>query len=142
MSFEGQIHRSQSAKSSADFIIFVKRLNPVPVLSVATSSFIIPYISKPSNHTFPRKMNGCFNASAGVHLLSGFKLKHLSSKSTNRFNSFISTSSIPFMLANNLVLMSRVGLVRFKMRTTSFPLNLSFCTLRKFNRSSKCKPAN
>lgn len=70
-----------------------------------------------------RVMKGCFNASTGVHLFSGFKFKHRSNKSTKRLSSLVSTSSIavPFALASsNLVLRSRVGLVRLRIRTTSY----------------------
>lgn len=65
-------------------------------------------------------MNGCRNASAGVHRLSEFMERQRSSRSTKAFNSLISPSFMPFTLAINLVLRSRVGLEKLMIRTTSF----------------------
>ena len=73
-----------------------------------------------SVHPFVLVMKGCRNASAGVHLLSGFKERQRSNRSTNAFNSLTSTSFKPFTLAINLVLRSRVGLEKLMVRTTSF----------------------
>lgn len=69
---------------------------------------------------FARVINWCFNASVGVHRFSGLRFRHLSSRSTNWLNSFISPSSMPFTFAINRVLRSRVGFVKFKTRTTSW----------------------
>lgn len=67
-----------------------------------------------------RVINWCFNASVGVHRFSGLRFRHLSRRSTNWLNSFISLSSMPFTFAINRVLRSRVGFVKFKTRTTSW----------------------
>lgn len=64
-------------------------------------------------------MNGCLSASVGVHLFSGFRFKHFSNKSTNRFNSFISASAA-VVEAITLVLISRVGFVIFRVLITSY----------------------
>ena len=66
------------------------------------------------------RMNGCFSASSGVHLRSGFRFKHRSSKSTNKFSSF-SSVSVPEAADTSLDFSSRVGLVKFSSRTTSCP---------------------
>lgn len=90
-----------------------------------------------------RVMKGCFSASTGVHLFSGFKFKHRSNKSTNRFNSFVSTSSIvPFALASNLVLRSRVGLVKLRMRMTSYISRTVSAVKTKFNEALDRSRAN
>lgn len=68
-----------------------------------------------------RIMKGCLSASAGVHLFSGLRFKHRSSRSTNMFSSFNSVvnSFMPFELVRSLVLRSRVGFVKLKIRITS-----------------------
>ena len=86
-------------------------------------------------------MNGCFNASTGVHLFSGFKLRHRSNRSTKRFSSLLSTSSIvPFALASNLVLRSRVGLVRLRIRVMSYNSTIISAIMPKFNKQTKTAP--
>ena len=65
-------------------------------------------------------IKGCFRASAGVHLFSGFRFRQRSSRSTKRFNSLISASAMPFTLPINLCFKSRVGRVKFRIRTTSY----------------------
>ena len=83
---------------------------------------------------FALVMNGCRNASAGVHLFSEFKERQRSSKSTKAFNSLISPSFISLTLAISRVLRSRVGLEKLMIRTTSccksqLPQSLSYVSL-------------
>ena len=107
-------------------------------------------------------MKGCFSASVGVHLFPGLRFRQRSKRSTNKLSSLSSASAMPFTLAISLVFKSRVGLVKFKIRTISyidksaiwpktgayrntkltFPVSLSFSTLLKFSKSSKWKLAN
>ncbi|KAI5866421.1 hypothetical protein GGS23DRAFT_269895 [Durotheca rogersii] len=59
----------------------------------------------------------CFKASDGVILLSGFSVKHRSSRSTKWFKSLDSTSFIPPEAAMRRVRRSRVGLTTARVRT-------------------------
>lgn len=66
------------------------------------------------------RMKGCFNASEGVHLFSGFKARHLSIRSMKRLSSLVSTSVSPLDADTNLVRRSRVGFVIGSIFTTSW----------------------
>ena|SRR6266536_1520022 len=70
-------------------------------------------------------MKGCFNASAGVHLFSGLSAKHLSSKSANRDNSFVSASVRPFDADMRRVRRSRDGLAKARVLMVSCSHDIS-----------------
>lgn len=57
-----------------------------------------------------RRKKGCFSASEGVILLSGFNAKQRSSKSMNWLRSFVSESFMPPDAAVRRARRSRVGL--------------------------------
>src|SRR5437763_16629345 len=54
--------------------------------------------------------NGCFNASTGEILLSGFRARQRSRRSMKRFSSLVSESLMPLEAAMRRVRRSRVGL--------------------------------
>lgn len=60
---------------------------------------------------------GCRSASAGVSRLSGFSVKHRSSKSVKWLSSLLSASSMPADAASRRVRRSRVGLTLARVRT-------------------------
>ena len=62
---------------------------------------------------------GCFNASAGVHLFSGFNVRQRSNRSINKASSLFSASVSPFETDMRRVLRSREGFANVKVLTIS-----------------------
>lgn len=83
-----------------------------------------------TSHLIIFVIKGCFNASAGVIRFSGLSARQRSSRSTNRFNSFVSTSVRPFDADMRRVRRSRDGLTNARVLIVSYNRqshqNLSF----------------
>ena len=72
------------------------------------------------SHLASLEINGCFKASCGVHLFSGLSARHRSSRSANKFSSFVSTSVKPLVADIRRVRRSREGLAKAKVFMTSY----------------------
>jgi len=107
--------------------------------SQTLSNFLCIIPSTPFSNTYTAFfiMNGCRNASLGVHLFSGLRARHLSRRSANRFSSFISEALRPLDEVERRVFRSRVGLDRGRIRMVVWRERVSI-EVRTKRRRCKC----
>lgn len=139
LSFDDKDHEDITFNVHARIKTYRRHILPERPGSIYNHVVVCHSCPNASAYALGRAINGCLNASAGVHRFSGLRLRHRSNRSTNSASSFASPSVIPLaFLPISLVLRSRVGFLKSRTFVTRRPVTLSSSVLWKLSISSKC----